>query len=51
MVYDKGQYVKDLRYLGRDLSRVIVIDSNPKRLKYQPENGIFISEFTGDESD
>lgn len=48
MVYDKGQHVKDLRYLNRDLSKVIVIDKNPEMLKYHTDNGIFLPKFEGD---
>ncbi|KRX00168.1 HAD-like domain [Pseudocohnilembus persalinus] len=51
MVYDKGQHVKDLRYLNRDLSKVIVIDKNPEMLKYHTDNGIFLPKFEGDQND
>ena len=34
----RKEFVKDLSYLNRDPSRVIVIDSNPKNLRRQPEN-------------
>jgi TFIIF-interacting CTD phosphatases, including NLI-interacting factor len=42
---------QDLRYINRELRKVIVLESDPNRLKYHPENGIFIPPFTGDEED
>lgn len=51
MVYDKGQHVKDLKYLNRDLSKVIVIDKSPDFLKYHTDNGIFLNKFEGDQED
>lgn len=51
MVYEKGEYIKDLNYLNRDLSRVIVIDKDSKMLKYHTDNGIFLPEFSGDVDD
>lgn len=34
MVYESGDYIKDLKYLGRDLSRVICVELNPDKVKY-----------------
>ncbi len=49
--YKTQKYVKDLKYLNRDLKRVIVIEKNPETLKYQMDNGIFLSEFKGQKED
>ncbi|KAH8929066.1 HAD-like protein [Atractiella rhizophila] len=38
--------VKDLSYLGRDLSKVILIDSNPDVLKLQPHNGLILPKWS-----
>jgi len=51
MVYEDGQYIKDLRYLNRDLNNVIVIDKNPEMLKHHTDNAIFLPEFLGDSED
>ena len=42
--------MKDLNLLGRDLSRVIYIDSKPMSFWLQPENGLCVSEFKADNS-
>ena len=42
-------FVKDLSKLGRDLSKVIIIDNMPHNFKLQKENGIFIKNFYGDD--
>eukprot|EP00658_Telonema_sp_P-2_P041836 TRINITY_DN2996_c0_g1_i2.p1 TRINITY_DN2996_c0_g1~~TRINITY_DN2996_c0_g1_i2.p1 ORF type:complete len:297 (-),score=76.13 TRINITY_DN2996_c0_g1_i2:120-1010(-) len=50
-VYRKGEYIKDLSRLNRDLNRVIMIDDNAEHVQDQPENAIVIPKFTGDNSD
>ena len=37
--------------LGRDLSKVIIIDNIEDNYKLQPKNGLNISDFEGDEND
>lgn len=44
-------YVKDLRVLGRDLSKVILIDNSLLSFLRQPDNGIVCNPFLGDEND
>jgi import inner membrane translocase subunit TIM50 len=39
---------QDLSYLNRDLSKVIIIDTNAKHVRAQPENAIILPKWTGD---
>ena len=49
--YVDGKYVKDLSHLNRDMSKVIIMDSNPEAFSMQPENGIPLRPFTGKPND
>ncbi|PGH04006.1 hypothetical protein AJ80_08590 [Polytolypa hystricis UAMH7299] len=49
--YEDGDYVKDLSYLNRDLSKVILIDTNAAHAKRQPENAIILDKWKGDPKD
>ncbi|KAF2119677.1 hypothetical protein BDV96DRAFT_610577 [Lophiotrema nucula] len=49
--YEKGEYVKDLSCLNRDLSKVLIIDTNPAHVKHQPENAIILPKWKGDPKD
>ncbi len=42
-------FVKDLSKLGRDLSKVIIIENTPQNFQLQKENGIFIKNFYGED--
>ncbi|GMI77701.1 hypothetical protein HRI_001439400 [Hibiscus trionum] len=44
-----GKFIKDLSELGRDLRNAVIVDDNPKSYSRQPENGIPIKPFYGDE--
>ena len=46
-----GTNVKDLSKLGRNLSKVIIVDNIEENYKLQPNNGLNISDFEGDEND
>ncbi|SPO21528.1 related to TIM50 - mitochondrial inner membrane import translocase subunit [Ustilago trichophora] len=46
-----GKLVKDLAHLNRDLSKVVVVDTNPESFYLHPENGILIQPWKGDPSD
>ena len=43
-------FVKDLSRLGRDISKVIIVDNMPHNFGLQKENGIFIKNFYGENS-
>ena len=46
-----GIFIKDLSKLGRDISKVIIIDNNKDNFSLQPENGLHICSFVGDQND
>lgn len=46
-----GVYLKDLNKLGRELSKVIIIDNNPENFLLHPQNGIFIKSWYNDPND
>lgn len=43
--------IKDLSKIGRDLSSLIILDNVPQNFILQPENGIFMKSWEGDEDD
>ena len=50
--YDyNGINVKDLSKLGRDLKKIIIIDNIEENYIFQPNNGLNILDFEGDEND
>ncbi|KAG9247013.1 hypothetical protein BJ878DRAFT_232552 [Calycina marina] len=49
--YEKGEYIKDLSYLNRPLSRVIIFDTNPAHTSKQPENAIILPKWKGEVGD
>jgi len=44
-------YIKDLSLLGRDLSRIIIVDNISENFLLQPENGISIKSWYDDPTD
>ncbi|OTB01321.1 hypothetical protein M426DRAFT_64312 [Hypoxylon sp. CI-4A] len=49
--YKDGEIVKDLSYLNRDLSKVIILDTKAEHVRNQPENAIVLNKWTGDPKD
>ncbi|KAJ5156165.1 Mitochondrial import inner membrane translocase subunit tim50 [Penicillium capsulatum] len=49
--YKDGEYIKDLEYLNRDLSKVIMIDTKEEHARLQPENAVILDKWTGDPKD
>jgi len=39
-VFHRGNYVKDLGRLGRDLAKVIILDNSPASYIFHPENAV-----------
>ncbi|KAE8722984.1 putative Aquaporin NIP1.1 [Hibiscus syriacus] len=46
-----GKFVKDLSGMGRDLSRIVIVDDNPNAYSLQPENAVPIRPFVADSED
>lgn len=44
-----NEYIKDISKLGRDLSKIIIIDNNAKSFKMHKDNGIVIQSYFGNE--
>ncbi|XP_068427902.1 uncharacterized protein [Clinocottus analis] len=50
-VFHKGNYVKDLSRLGRDLNKVIIIDNSPASYVFHPDNAVPVTSWFDDMSD
>ena len=46
-----GVFIKDLSKLGRDLSKILIVDNNKDNFSLQQENGLHICSFVGDQND
>ncbi|KAI1119031.1 HAD-like domain-containing protein [Nemania sp. NC0429] len=49
--YKDGEIVKDLSYLNRDLSKVIIIDTKESHVQNQPDNAIILAPWKGNKDD
>ncbi|KAF6226125.1 hypothetical protein HO133_008991 [Letharia lupina] len=49
--YQSGEYIKDLSFLNRDLSKIIMLDTVPAHAKLQPENAVILPKWKGDRQD
>ncbi|KAL8960615.1 MAG: hypothetical protein Q9193_002709, partial [Seirophora villosa] len=49
--YKNGEYIKDLTYLNRPLSRTIILDTSAKHTSLQPGNAIILPPWTGSPTD
>ncbi|KAL6097793.1 ctdspl [Pungitius sinensis] len=50
-VFHRGNYVKDLSRLGRELSNVIIIDNSPASYIFHPENAVPVQSWFDDMTD
>ncbi|TKR96867.1 hypothetical protein L596_010821 [Steinernema carpocapsae] len=50
-VFSKGNYVKDLARLGRDLKQVLIVDNSPASYAFHPENAIPVQTWFDDPDD
>jgi len=50
-VFHKGNYVKDLNRLGRDLKRVVIVDNSPASYAFHPENAVAVQSWFDDMGD
>ncbi|XP_036594096.1 CTD small phosphatase-like protein [Trichosurus vulpecula] len=50
-VFHRGNYVKDLSQLGRELSKVIIIDNSPASYIFHPENAVPVQSWFDDMGD
>lgn len=50
-LYENGEYTKDLSFLNRDPSKVIILDTDKAHVKKQPENAIILEPWRGDPND
>ncbi|XP_059895408.1 probable serine/threonine-protein kinase kinX isoform X1 [Gadus macrocephalus] len=50
-VFHRGNYVKDLSRLGRDLHKVIIIDNSPASYVFHPDNAVPVASWFDDMSD
>lgn len=50
-VTENNVFLKHLNKLGRDLNKTIIIDNVKENFKRNPENGLQIKNFLGEEND
>jgi RNA polymerase II subunit A small phosphatase-like protein len=50
-VFHRGNYVKDLNKLGRDLQRIIIVDNSPASYIFHPDNAVPVISWFDDMTD
>ncbi|XP_051910096.1 CTD (carboxy-terminal domain, RNA polymerase II, polypeptide A) small phosphatase-like a isoform X1 [Hippocampus zosterae] len=50
-VFHRGNYVKDLSRLGRELAKVIIVDNSPASYIFHPENAVPVQSWFDDMAD
>ncbi|XP_029649162.1 CTD small phosphatase-like protein isoform X2 [Octopus sinensis] len=50
-VFHRGNYVKDLSRLGRELEQVVIVDNSPASYIFHPQNAVPVSSWFDDEED
>ncbi|XP_056594288.1 CTD (carboxy-terminal domain, RNA polymerase II, polypeptide A) small phosphatase-like a isoform X2 [Triplophysa dalaica] len=50
-VFHRGNYVKDLSRLGRELNKVIIVDNSPASYIFHPENAVPVQSWFDDVTD
>lgn len=50
-VFHRGNYVKDLNRLGRDLKKIIIVDNSPVSYLFHPDNAVPVSSWFEDLTD
>lgn len=51
MVLSGSKYIKDLKYLNREMKNIVVIDLSKEKVPKQKDNVIPLSVYHGDEND
>lgn len=46
-----GEFIKDISKIGRDVSKIIIVDNMPQNFRLQKENGIYIKTFYGHDTE
>ena len=49
-IYRDNTFIKDLTKLGRDLSKIIIVDNMPQNFRLQKENGLLINNYFGQDN-
>lgn len=50
-VYHRGNYVKDLNKLGRDLQKIVIVDNSPASYIFHPDNAVPVKSWFDDTAD
>jgi len=50
-VFHRGNYVKDLNKLGRNLQRVVIVDNSPASYIFHPDNAVPVASWFDDTAD